>query len=171
MSHVTLGTARIVIVVALVAIGIVVLSNGFTEPDSAVDVPASAGTTGPSGDTGSTSPSASPAPTAEEPKAITFAVFNGTEVTGLAADAASFLKDAGYRESEEVADAPTTGVTKTTVYFRGGAAKAQNKANAAAIIQTLGVGNTRELSRDVEGLVTDKTEIVVVLGADYEFKT
>jgi hypothetical protein len=171
MSRVSLGTARIVIVVALVAVGIAVLSNGFDDPGAAVDVgPSPSVTTGPTGVTGpSPSPPSTPEPAA--PEDVTFAVFNGTEVGGLAADAATFLSGEGYRQSEEPADATSSGVTRTTVYFRGGDDKAQNKANAAAVVEALGVGKLRQLSATVEGLVTDKTQIVVVLGSDYDFKT
>lgn len=167
----SLGTARIVIVVALVAVGIAVLSNGFDDPgDAAAAPPSPSLTTGPTGSTGpSPSPPSTPAPAA--PEDIRFAVFNGTEEAGLAADAADFLTGEGYRLEQDPADAPSSGVTRTTVYYRGGDEKAQNKANATAMVEALGAGKTRQLSAEVEGLVTDKTDIVVVLGTDYDFKS
>jgi hypothetical protein len=168
---VNLGAVRLVIVVALIALGVAVLSNGFASPGAAVDgSPSPSPPAEPTGATGtSPSPPATPAP--EAPRQITFGVFNGTERDGLAADAARFLQDLGYKLSVPAADAPQTGVAKTIVYFRGGDAKAQNKANAAAIVQALGVERLKELSDEQAGLVTDETEIVIVLGADYEFKT
>lgn len=174
MAPVNLGTVRIVIVVALIAVGAAVLANGFSEPSAATDSTTgpTAPVTGPTGETGGgPSPSPPATPEAEAPKGISFAVFNGTEETGLAADAEIFLKGEGYRSSQAAADAPESGVRKTVVYFRGGAAKVQNKANAAAVAEALGVGILRELGNTVEGLVTDKTDIVIVLGSDYEFKS
>jgi hypothetical protein len=171
MAPVNLGTARLVIVVALIAVGIAVLSNGFGAPGTtAAGPPASSPSPGPTGATG-TSPSPSPTPEPEPARRVTFAVFNGTEETGLAADAADFLEGEGYRLSVPVADAPQSGVTKTIVYFRGGDARDQNKANAAAIVELLGVERIKELGPDQAGLVTNQTEIVIVLGADYEFKS
>jgi hypothetical protein len=173
MAPVNLGTARIVIVVALVAVGAAVLANGFADPSVAAggSPSPSASVTGPTGETGSTSPSPPPTPQAEAPKNVAFAVFNGTEVDGLAADAAIFLEDEGFRLSAPADDAPESGVGKTVVYFRGGAEQAQNKANAAAVVEALGVGKLRELGTGFDDLVSGKTEVVIVLGADYEFKT
>lgn len=172
MTRVTLGTARIVIVVALVAVGVLVLSNGFDDPGEAASTPPSpTATTGPTGSTTGPSPTPEATPAPEAPEDVSFAVFNGTEEAGLAADAADFLTGEGYALTQDPADAPSSGVSRTTVYFRGGADKALNKANAAAIVEALGAGKTRQLSSEVEGLVTDKTDIVVVLGSDYDFKS
>jgi hypothetical protein len=172
MTRVSLGTARIVIVVALVAVGVVVLSNGFDDPGEAVaESPSPSSATGPTGATTGPSPSPPATLAPQAPEDISFAVFNGTEAAGLAADAADFLTGEGYALTQDPADAPSTGVSRTTVYFRGGTEKAQNKANAAAVVQALGAGKPRQLSTEVEGLVTDRTDIVVVLGSDYDFKT
>lgn len=172
MSRVSLGTARIVIVVALVALGIAVLSNGFDDPgDAAAAPPSPTSTTGPTGSVTGPSPSPPSTPAPAAPEDIRFAVFNGTEEAGLAADAADFLTGEGYRLEQDPADATSSGVTRTTVYFRGGDDKAQNKSNAAAIAEALGVGKLRQLSSEVEGSVTDRTDIVVVLGSDYDFKS
>lgn len=172
MTRVSLGTARIAIVVALVAVGIVVLANGFDDPGDAVAAPPSpTATTGPTGSTTGPSPTPAATPPPEPPGDISFAVFNGTEEAGLAADAADFLSGEGYALTQDPADAPSSGVSRTTVYFRGGTDKAQNKANAAAVVGALGAGKTRQLSAEVEGLVTDRTDIVVVLGSDYDFKS
>jgi hypothetical protein len=133
------GTARIVIIVALLVVGGLLLANAFG--DSGV---AAAG--GPSGAGTSPSPSASASPTGtkttqappptpdpQPPKDITVAVFNGTSKPGEAGVVMENLLGHGYKQGQIPANAPNTPVAKTIVYYVGGADAEQNKSNATAL--------------------------------------
>ncbi len=168
-----LGTARIVIVAALVAVGAVVLSRGF-EPDTVAPTPSGSPT--PTGSpTAQPTDVVSPTPTGEpdegpEPNTtgVTFMTLNGTSVAGLAGAAQELLEDAGYVTATDADNSPTQGVSTTTVYYRTGDDEAQNKADAAYVanefFEGAQVGRLSPLYKDV---VPDSASIVVVVGEDF----
>jgi hypothetical protein len=167
MSVVNLGTWRIVILAALVAFGAVILSNGFSGgPATATPPTGPSGPTGPTGEpTGTQTPE--PPPPEGEVAGVAVAVFNGTDAIGLAADVTLKLEDAGYDIGQDATDAPTQGVRRTTVYFRGGADAAQNQANAQLLAdEQLGGAKVRKIADDLVAEVSPDTDLVIVLGQD-----
>jgi hypothetical protein len=163
------GTIRIAIVVALVAVGALVLTNGFADTGSVAGPPA--GGSSPSS-TDSSSPTATntPPPAVETPdpnapKDTIVAVFNGTETTGLAGIVAEDLTGDGYELGQDPGDVPSKPVDKTVVYFVGGADAAQNKSDATALAGKHFKGaKVKELSPDL-GVELDKAvQVVVVVG-------
>ena len=165
MFAVNLGTWRIVILAALVTSGVIILSNGFGGAE--VDVTTPTGSTEPTGPTGPATESPEPLPLEGQVDGVSIAVFNGTESIGLAADVTVSLDDAGYGVGQDAADAPTTGVRVTTVYYRGGPDAAQNQANAQRLAnEELGGAKVRKINPEFADLVTADTDLVVVLGQD-----
>jgi hypothetical protein len=165
MFGVNLGTWRIVILAALVASGVVILSNGFGR--DVVEVTTPTGSTQPTGPTGPATESQEPPPPEGEVDGVSIAVFNGTESAGLAAEVTLSLKDVGYGVGQDATDAPTTGVRVTTVYYRGGSDAAQNQANAQRLAdEELGGAKVRKINPEFADLVTNDTDLVIVLGQD-----
>lgn len=170
-----LGTARILIVVALVAAGAVVLMNGFDDESgpSAAESPSTSATSPGPGTTDSPSvttspsepPSNTPAPNREN---VLFQVLNGTNVTGLAGEAQQMLEGEGNLVAAEAINAPSPGVEVTTVYYRSGEVAAQNKADATYISETFFPGSKVEkLDPTLVETVVDSATVVIVVGDDY----
>jgi hypothetical protein len=168
---VNLGTARIVVIVALVVAGAVVLANGFSDSGEAAGPAASSTpsqTTSPSSTTTPTQTPASPTPEPQAPKDVTFMALNGTEVTGAGAAAEQLLTQDGYVSAQTAADAPSKGVTTTTIYYRGGQDAAQNQSDATQIADTyFNKADVKKLDTSLEGVVPSTAMIVVVVGQDY----
>jgi transcription elongation factor len=165
------GTIRIAIVVALLAVGALVLSNGFADTGTAAAGPPDGGSS-PSA-SGSETPTATntPPPPAVEtpapnaPKDTSVAVFNGTDSVGLAGSVMEELLADGYKAGQDPADAPTNGVEKTIVYFVGGADAAQNQSDATALAEKHFKGaKIKELSSDLGDVVDKGVQVVVVVG-------
>jgi hypothetical protein len=166
---VNLSPARLAIIVALVVGGVAVLMNGFEGSSGAAAAGASPTPTiviSPSPTTAS--PTESPAETpAPETDGVTFMVFNGTSTTGLGAIVQQDLEDEGYVAPTEAANALTSTVPKTTVYFRGGADAAQNESNATYMAdQFLDGAAVKLLGDDYEAEVSKNIQLVVVVGLD-----
>jgi hypothetical protein len=173
MARVNLSPARLIVLVALVVGGVAVLLNGFgTDGDVAAvggtsPSPSLALSTSP---TTTTSPSPSTATNTPKPEieGVTFGVLNATATAGLAAEVQQMLETEGYAKGPEAANAPTTGVAKTTVYFRGGADAAQNESNATKMAEEfLDGAEVKLLGAEYESSVPEDTQLVVVIGADY----
>ncbi len=175
-----LGTARIVVLVALVVAGVAILVNGFggqsvALPNAAAPSgsPSASATSRPSGGATSDSPSTAPLPDPQPPADVTVAVFNGTATTGLAAQGDQTLTDAGYVAGQAPADSPVKPIPKTTVYYRGGPDADQNQANAQAVAAVVFKGaQVAQLGTDFDNPATLKkgVQVVVVLGEDYAKK-
>jgi hypothetical protein len=170
MRAVNLGTARIVIIVALVVAGAAVLANGF--PESGGSVAGPSGGASPSGSASSptTSPTTQPPPTGPSPETtgVTFMALNGTTVTGAGAAAQQLLEKHGYTSVQAAVDAPSQGVTTTTVYYRGGQGGAQNKSNATYVAATYFDGaSVKKLDPSLESAVPPSATIAVVVGDDF----
>jgi LytR cell envelope-related transcriptional attenuator len=170
MGRVNLGTARIVIILALAVGGIAVLANGFASV--AVVTPPS-GAAGSDTASPSSSPSSSPSkPPKETPspqiEGVKIAVFNGTNEPGLAAQVQQLLEADGYVAAQDPADADTKPVPKTVVYFRGGADAAQNRSNARYIADTYFDGaRVALLDPDLAVNIADSAQQVIIVGVDY----
>ncbi len=164
------GTIRIAIVAALLAVGALVMTNGFADTGAAADDPPAGGS--------STSSSDSPTPTATDtpsapvqtpspaaPKDTSVAVFNGTSSVGLAGIVMDDLTAAGYITGQVPADAPSTPVEKTVVYFVGGADADQNESDATALAESFFKGaKIKELSPDLDDVVDKGVQVVIVVG-------
>jgi LytR cell envelope-related transcriptional attenuator len=167
---VNLGTARIVVIVALVVAGAVVLANGFSDTGEAA---APTGSVSPSGSVSPASPSptqpAVETPSPQPPEEVTFMALNGTEVSGAASAAQDKLTRKGYVAVEgSPDDAPSKGVETTTIYYRGGQDAAQNKSDATEIADKYFQGaDITKLDTSLEGIVPAEAMIVVVVGQDY----
>ena len=171
MSRVNLGTARIVIILALAVGGIAVLANGFAS--GAVVPPSSGGagseTTSPSESSPTNSPTQPPKETpGPQIEGVMIAVFNGTNETGLAAEVQQLLEADGYVAAQDPADADPKPVPKTIVYFRGGANAAQNRSNARYIADTYFDGaKVSLLDQELAVDIAADANAIIIVGVDY----
>jgi LytR cell envelope-related transcriptional attenuator len=166
---VNLGTARVVIIVALVVVGVAVLANGFTDVSGAVGASG-----GPSGTgSGSVTPSQTPsnrrssAPSPQQ-NGVLIMVLNGTDSTGLAADVQDALENKGYVAPNPPGNSPVPGVEQSTVYFRTGQQEDQNHADAQYLAETyLDDAAVQRLGPVFDEIVPNTVTVVVVIGQDY----
>jgi len=160
------STLRFAIIVALVVGGVLLINQAFPVLGS------SGGGTIPNGGPGvSSSPSPSPSPS-KPPKVtpspqvvgVRIAVFNGTTVSGLAADTLTTItKKYGMVAAQDPADAPSD-VAQTTLYYRSPADEVEAQFLADDFFKSLDVQITRlepgtAVSRDVQ--------VAIYLGNDY----
>lgn len=119
--YLSLATAalRFVLVIAALALGVFVLSRAFPSGDEATPItptqpasPADTETTPPPEVT--TEPEA---PATHEPSEIALQVLNGTDIGGLAADAAEILETDGY-DVRTVDDAQSKPYEVTEIFFK-----------------------------------------------------
>jgi hypothetical protein len=119
--YLSLATAalRFVLVIAALALGVFVLSRAFPSGDEAAPIgptqpasPAATETASPPEVT--TEPEA---PATNEPGEIALQVLNGTDVSGLAADAAEILEADGY-DVRTVDDAQNKPYEVTEIFFK-----------------------------------------------------
>lgn len=171
-----LGTARILVVVALVAVGAVVLARGF-EPQPATGAAPTVTPTPSDSVTPSQTPTGSETPTptggptdGPEPNTtgVTFMSLNGTSVAGLAGAAQEMLEADGYVKAADADNSPTQGVSTTTVYYQTGDDEQQNKADAGYVAETYFDGaQTGRLSPVYDDFVPASASIVIVVGEDF----
>jgi hypothetical protein len=160
------STVRFAIIVALVVGGVLLINQAFPVLGS------SGGGTIPNGGPG-VSPSPSPSPSPSKPPktspspqvvGVRIAVFNGTSVSGLAADTlTSITKKYGMVAAQDPADAPSD-VAQTTLYYRSPADEVEAQFLADDFFKSLDVQITRlepgtNVSRDVQ--------VAIYLGNDY----
>ena len=165
-----LGTARILIIVALVAAGVAVLSNAFG-PGTAGLSPVDRG-----GSSTSPSPSGSPSPsTSHSPKplpspdttGVLVSAFNGIDAPNCAGTVSSLLVADGYRDADRPADASSKPNAKTTVYYRMDP-QHQNQSDAQYIADTYFNGaRVAKLSPTFPGVVSDTAQVAILIGNDY----
>jgi hypothetical protein len=174
MTGVNLGTARIVIIVALVVAGVAVLANGFASgtvvtPPGGGGGTTATGPTGPSGSSPTTSPTKPPRVIpSPEIQGVLIAVFNGTNSTGLAGQVQQLLMADGYVAAQDPADVNPKPVAKTVIYFRGGANALQNRSDAQHVAETYFNGaRVTLLSSDVASTIDPTTQVVIIVGVDY----
>jgi hypothetical protein len=165
------GTARIVIIVALLVTGGLLLANGFADADVVAG--------GATGDTSSPTPTETASPTGTQtqqppaptpdpaaPKDTVIAVFNGTSSPGLAGTVTEDLTGAGYKAGQVPADALQS-IDKTVVYYVGGADADQNKSNATELAKNyFPDAKVKELDPEyaADGTVDKSVQVVVVVG-------
>ena len=169
------GTARIVIIVALVIVGGLLLANAFDDsgvaeaggPSGAVTSPSPSTTSSPTGTQSTQTPPPTPDP--QPPKDVSVAVFNGTDSPGLAGIVMQDLLGHGYKQGQVPADAPNKPVAKTVIYYVSGADAEQNKSNATELgkkyypdakVQELDQAYTQDST------VAKAVQVVVVIGAN-----
>ena len=165
--YISLATSaiRALLVVAAVGLGIFVLARAFTgpadrqeaEPRAPRRTPAQVRTPSPT-----EAQTASPRPTlSPRVEGVLIAVFNGTDVDGLAHSVAEDLQREGYVNGQEPADAPTP-VQTTTLFYRD----RQGRVDARHMRDQFFEGAVLEkLSPDVD--VVAGIDIAIYLGADY----
>jgi hypothetical protein len=160
------STLRFAIIVTLVVGGVLLINQAFPVLGS------SGGGTIPNGGPG-VSPSPSPSPSPSKPPKVTpspqvvgvrIAVFNGTSVSGLAADTLTTItKKYGMVAAQDPADAPSD-VAQTTLYYRSPADEVEAQFLADDFFKSLDVQISRlepgtDVSRDVQ--------VAIYLGNDY----
>jgi hypothetical protein len=166
------GTARIVIIVALLVTGGLLLANGFDDTVASADGPSDTVTSpSPSPTATDTQPTKTPEPTPEpaEPKDTLVAVFNGTNTTGLAGTVLEDLIADGYTQGQIPTDAPNKPVDKTVVYYVTGPDAEQNQSNATDLAKKYySDAKVKELDPAYsEGnLVEKNVQVVIVLGSN-----
>ena len=175
MNRVNLSPARLAVLVALVVGGIAVLMNGFGDQGAAIAdgsdvVPTDTLSPAPS-DGVSPSVTETPAPDLEPVvDGVSIQVLNGTDATGLAAEADQFLLGKGYEQGLAPGDLENKPVPGTIVYFRTGDDADQNRVNAENLATEYLKGveaAVRPLNESLDAEVAPKTQLVVVLGEDY----
>lgn len=159
------STLRFAIIVALVVGGIVLIDRAFPQGGTSAL---------PNGGGGITSPPSPPSSPSKSPKpqpspqiaGVLIAVFNGTQVTGLAGETANTLeKKYGYVVKQTPADAPSP-VSQTTLYFRSPADKVEAEALAGSFpFKGLDVKITR--LPDTATNVDKSVQVAIYLGNDY----
>ena len=163
------GTLRIAIVVALVITGVVVLRSGFASGGpAAIALPSGSSSPSPSpSPSHSRSPKPSTAPSPQVEGVIT-AVFNGTTVLGLGAQVQQTLTHDGYVFPVDAANSPTIPLSKSIVYYRGGADAAQNRSDAQYVADTYLQGaKVKALATDQASLVDKTVQIAIFIGNDF----
>ncbi len=159
------STLRFAIIVALVVGGILLINQAFPGGTETGGLPG-----GGPGVTSSPSPTSEPTkPPKEEPSpqvvGVRIAVFNGTSVSGLAADTlANLQEDYGMVAAQEPADAPSP-VAVTTIYYRSPKDQVEAEFLAQDFFRKLEVKiarlepGTADVDRDVQ--------VAIYLGTDY----
>ncbi len=162
------STLRFAIIVALVVGGFVVINQAFPQAASTGTgvVPDGGGpavTESPS-----PSPNETESPTANVPSPTVtgtmIAVFNGTGVSGLAADTTTELESLGYIGAQEPTDAPSD-VPVTTIYYRTNKDKVEAEHIANDFFKKLKDIRVAKLQSGSE--VNRDVQVAIYLGNDY----
>jgi hypothetical protein len=163
LAGVSPGIARIAVIVALVVGGVGVLASGFgtSTTSTAGPVPHLS----PSPSSGS-EPSTSKTP-APHKTGVKIVVLNGTSATGIAAQVQQMLLSKGYVKARDAANSPVTPITKTQIYYRGGANAAQDRSDAEYLARKFFKGASVSQLDPTYADVTKGAEVAIVLGADY----
>lgn len=162
----TLGiVAAGVLALAVVGFGATQLLGGGDDtpvpddkPGETVTQPASSGQS-----KTKTTPKRTSTANAADPSSVNVAVLNGTTVTGLAAEIARQVEDAGYVRGT-VTNSPDQTRSATIVAYRTEA----DKAAALKVAQQIGVGGdaVRPLEQNDAVTAGDQANVVVIVGAD-----
>ena len=172
-----LSPARLAVLVALFVGGIAVMLNGFGDEGTAIAggpsevvQPTESASASPSDDVSPTETESPPPELQPQVEGVVMQVLNGTNETGLAAEADQFLTSKGYEQGLVPGDIATKPVPGTTVYFRTGDEAEQNEVDAQHLADRFlkGVEATvRPLNDALGSDVAPKTQLVIVLGEDY----
>jgi LytR cell envelope-related transcriptional attenuator len=156
------GPVRVIIIVAAVAVGALVIANGF--PRAGERVPRARTTTPTTPAARSPTPSQSPSPSPRQGprcqiQGVHLGIYNGTETDLLAADTAEVLTGAGYT-IDDVDNAPAT--PKTILYYR----TRKDKVEATCLREDFFKGaNIAPLPDGTE--IPDTVQVGIILGADF----
>jgi hypothetical protein len=156
------STLRFALIVALVVGGVVLIDQAFPTGGRAAQPPGTGANPSPSPSASpSASPSGRPSP---QIVGVRVGVFNGANVTGLAAATASQLeKKYGYVPAQ-VTDAPSP-VAATTIYYRTADDRIEAEALAANFFTGLDVKISRLPASATN--VEKKVQVAIYLGTDY----
>ena len=156
------GSARIVVIVALIAGGILLLATGFS---------GNAGTFLKAGASGSPTPSPSrathrsPSPTPPpQTTGVPIAVFNATTSSGAAGRAQTRLVKDGYVAVQPAQDSPVKPFAQTVVYYRAGLKGSQNRSDAQYVADQYFAGASVLSLGDAFVNLARSAEIVIVIG-------
>jgi hypothetical protein len=165
------STLRFAIIVVLFVVGVVVINQAFPQGSGGTatipggGLPSASGSPSPSA---SPSASESPRPTASPTVVgVSIAVFNGTGVSGLAADVQTrLINKYGYVEGQPPANAPSTMAT-TTIYYASNRDKveAEYLAENDKFFRQLADLQVVKLGASVE--VDSSVQLAIYLGNDY----
>jgi hypothetical protein len=157
---------KLVVVAAAVVAGVLVLTQGF-EGTTRASAPPSNGNGGTQTESPSPNPSGTTTTTTQPPRqcerqGVVLAIYNGTEVTGLAAQAGVALTAQGYVIPEENLGNATTVFPTTVFYYRN----AQGQAEAECLRADFWPdGDIQRLDPDSD--VPRDAAVAVFLGNDY----
>ena len=165
------STGKVLGIVAGVVLGVAVVGFGATQLLGGDDAPAPSNTVGetvaePAAGSGSASEEAARTSTTASggnaPSSVNVAVLNGTTVTGLAAEIAQQIEQAGYVRGT-VTNSPDQSRSATIVSFREG-----SRSDALKVAQQIGVGEDAVQPLDPSDAVTagEDADVVVIVGAD-----
>jgi hypothetical protein len=164
------STGRLLGIGAAVVLGVAVVGFGASQLLGGDDAPAPSNTVGEtvgqpaagSNATRTTGTSTSASGATNDPSSVNVAVLNGTTVTGLAAEIAQQIEQAGYIRGT-VTNSPDQSRSATIVSFREG-----SRADALEVAQRIGVGQDAVRPLDPSDAVTagEEANVVVVVGAD-----
>lgn len=163
------STGKVLGIVAGVVLGVVVVGFGAMQLLGGDDAPAPSTTapaTTPEPAAGSGSEESTRTSTTgsggNSPSSVNVAVLNGTTVTGLAAEIAQQVEQAGYIRGT-VTNSPDQSRSATIVSFREG-----SRGDALKVAQQIGVGEDAVQPLDPSDAVTagEDADVVVIVGAD-----
>jgi hypothetical protein len=157
------STLRFAIIVALVAGGIVLISKAFPEGASAPGPSVAPTVTPTPTQTPTQTPTETPSP---QVAGVVLGVYNGTEVTGLAADTARKLeKRFGYViPPENLGDTPTKPVDVTILYYASPSDKIEAQYLASGFFKDI----TPEIKKLPSGTdIPEGVQVAIYLGNDY----
>lgn len=166
-----LGTARIVIILALVAAGIAVLSNAFG-PGTVALTPLDQGASPGTSPSGSVSPSSTASHTPKplpspDTTGVRVSVFNGISAPGCAGKVYGMLVADGYVGADPASDATHKPNPKTIVYYRPDP-RHQAQSDAGYMAKTYFNGaKVAKLPATFPGAVSSQAQAVVLIGNDY----
>jgi hypothetical protein len=174
------STLRFAIIVALVIGGIVVIDQAFPALSSGdgdgggTTGPFTGGTVGGTGDTGGTGEPTGATGDKTEPSptivGVRIAVFNGTEVSGLAGETQSRLEeDYGYIATQDPADAPAA-YPVTTIYFSAPKDRVEAEYLAGDFFKKLDGVDVVRLEPGTAD-IDPSTQLAIFLGNDYATRT
>lgn len=166
------STGKVLGIVAGVVLGIAVVGFGATQLLGGDDAPAPSNTVGETvaepaagaeaGSGESTRTTSTTGSGGNAPSSVNVAVLNGTTVTGLAAEIAQQVEQAGYIRGT-VTNSPDQSRSATIVSFREG-----SRSDALKVAQQIGVGEDAVQPLDPSDAVTagEDADVVVIVGAD-----
>lgn len=102
---------------------------------------------------------------------VAIQVFNGTSIAGLASSVQQELESSGYVAVADAANASSTEVATTVVYFRGGDGAVEGERLATELAKQLAVNaDVQPMPAEFDVAASRDAILVVVLGTDYPIR-